>query len=145
MELAKQGQRLKTELSKKTHKISFFLFQLSFFCLSLFSIDATATGGAKSPTGSVGALADNITDSFSSLTQLITATAYIGGVGFFIASIFKFKQHKDSPQQTSIGVPIALLFIAAALLFLPSVVETTGTTVFGASPTTAGPHGYTPS
>jgi intracellular multiplication protein IcmD len=37
----------------------------------------------------------------------------------------KFKQHKDNPTQTPIGTPIALVFIAAALLFLPSILGVT--------------------
>ena len=124
--------------NQKKHKATYKrMFFISLVCLSLglISLSANAT------TQTLGSLATNITKSFESLTRLITATAYIGGVGFFIASIFKFKQHKDSPQQTTIGAPIALLFIAAALLFLPSIVETTGQTIFGNTPTVAGPTG----
>jgi len=33
----------------------------------------------------------------------------------------KFKAHKEQPTQVPISQPIALLFIAAALIFVPSV------------------------
>lgn len=55
----------------------------------------------------------------------------------------KFKQHKDNPTQVPIGTPIALVFIAAALLFLPSILSVTGSTMFGGKGTTAGPSGST--
>lgn len=57
----------------------------------------------------------------------------------------KFKQHKDNPTQITIGTPIALTFVAASLLFLPSILSVTGGTMFGKSfdPSTAaaGPQG----
>jgi intracellular multiplication protein IcmD len=53
----------------------------------------------------------------------------------------KFKQHKDNPTNIPIGTPIALVFIAAALLFLPSILEITGGTMFTSGGETAGPTG----
>ena len=38
---------------------------------------------------------------------------------------------RNSPTQIPIGTPIALLFISAALLFIPSVFSSTGATLFG--------------
>ena len=52
-------------------------------------------------------------------------------MAFVLGAIFKFKAHKDNPNQESIGKPIALLFIGAAMIFLPSVFSTTGVTLFG--------------
>jgi len=46
-------------------------------------------------------------------------------------AIAKFKQHKDNPTQIPIGTPIALLFIGAALLFLPTILQIAGGTIFG--------------
>ena len=90
----------------------------------------------------IGNVATTITKSFKSLTKLITAGSYLAGLGFAIGAIMKFKQHKDNPTQIPIGTPIALIFIAAALLFLPSILGVTGYTMFGASGgKTAGPTG----
>ncbi len=56
----------------------------------------------------------------------------------------KFKQHKDNPTQIPIGTPIALIFIGAALLFLPSILSVTGNTMFGTGGgSTAGSAGTT--
>ncbi|WP_058498714.1 hypothetical protein [Legionella gratiana] len=105
--------------------------------LALVSQSAAAGGDM-----SVGGMASQITSSFTNLTKLITAGSYLAGLAFSIGAIMKFKQHKDNPTQIPIGTPIALVFIAAALLFLPSVLGVTGTTMFGSSGgQTAGPNG----
>src|SRR4051812_3841441 len=70
---------------------------------------------ADKPT--LGTVASNITGSFEAVTKLITGGCYLAGLGFAVTAILKFKQHKDTPQQVTIGTPIALVLIAAALLF----------------------------
>ncbi|MDP3705632.1 MAG: type IV secretion protein IcmD [Legionellaceae bacterium] len=93
------------------------------------------SGGAFAET--LGTMASTITSTFSSVGKLITASSYIAGLGFAVSAILKFKQHKDNPQQTPIGQPIGLVFIAAALLFLPSILEAAGGTIFSSTPKTA--------
>jgi hypothetical protein len=72
-----------------------------------------------------------------SLAQLITAASYVAGLGFGIAAIAKFKAHKDNPTQP-VGSGIALLFVAAALIFTPSVFKAGGGTIFGNEPSVLG-------
>lgn len=91
--------------------------------------------------GSFGTMASTIIATFSSIARLITAGAYIAGLAFAVGAIMKFKQHKDNPTNVPIGTPIALVFIAAALLFLPSILALTGGTMFSSGGTTAGPSG----
>ena len=91
----------------------------------------------------LGNMASSITKTFSSIGLMITGGSYIAGLAFSIGAIMKFKQHKDNPTQNPIGTPIALVFIAAALLFLPSILSVTGYTMFGGAGTTAGPTGAT--
>ena len=79
-----------------------------------------------------------LTKTFGNLAKLITAGSYIAGLGFAMAAILKFKAHKDNPTQIPVGTPIALLFIAVALLFLPSLLKMAGSTLFGASPIAGG-------
>jgi intracellular multiplication protein IcmD len=76
-------------------------------------------------------IAYNVTQSFRNIAKLITAASFIAGLGFAVASIFKFKAHKDNPTQITIGVPIAMLFIAVALLFTVYLFTQLGVTVFG--------------
>ena len=89
----------------------------------------------------LGGMASNIIASLTSVTKLITAGAYIAGMGFAMSAILKFKAHKDNAQQTPIGTPIGLTFVAAALIFLPSLLSITGQTIFGSDKSVAGPTG----
>lgn len=111
---------------------------LATVALMLIGTNVFAQGGSLT----VGGMAEQIVGSFENLTRLITAASYIAGIGFAIGSIMKFKQHKDNPSNIPIGTPIALLFIAAALLFLPTILGIAGATMFGGEGgETAGPTG----
>lgn len=103
----------------------FIMYAIGLMCLM---VTGQAVAGSAD---TIGAMASNITSSFTAMTKLITAGSYLAGLGFSIGAIMKFKQHKDNPTQIPIGTPIALVFIAAALLFLPAILSTTGTTMFG--------------
>jgi intracellular multiplication protein IcmD len=112
---------------------------LTGLCLCLLASTVLA-GGSSSLT--LGGMASEIIGSFTSLTKLITSAAYLAGLGFMVGAIFKFKQHKDTPQQITIGQPIALLIVGASLLFMPTILDVAGATMFGSSGgTTAGPTG----
>jgi intracellular multiplication protein IcmD len=91
---------------------------------------------------SAGGVSEQIVGSFAQLARLLTAGSYIAGLAFSIGAIMKFKQHKDNPTQVPIGTPIALLGIAAALLFFPSVLGVVGESTFGDKAKTAGAEGW---
>lgn len=90
---------------------------------------------------SLGTMASTLTATFGSVGKAVTALSYIAGLGFAIASILQFKQHKENPSQTPIGKPISQILIAAALLFLPSMFSAVGNTIFKEGGTTAGASG----
>lgn len=122
-----------SKLQKKYNYYSGLVWSVFFGLMS-------SAGYATSLT--LGGMASQITDSFESLTKLITAGSYLAGLAFSIGAIMKFKQHKDNPTQIPIGTPIALVFIAAALLFLPTILGVAGSTMFGSGGgSTAGPTG----
>lgn len=121
---------------KMNHSIIRWVSWLSFLSLLVFAGDALAGGGT------LGTMASSITSTFKAVGKLITAGSYIAGLGFSVAAIMKFKQHKDNPTQITVGTPIALVFIGAALLFLPTLLQYTGSTMFGEGKAkTAGPGG----
>ncbi len=114
-------------------------FQQFLFLIAIIFSNAVF---ASASTMTIGDVASLITGSFEQLARLITAGSYLAGLGFSIGAIMKFKQHKDNPTQIPVGTPIALLFIAAALLFLPSILDVTSNTMFGTQGgTVAGPLG----
>ncbi len=100
---------------------------ISTVCLSVVSTAVLAK------TETFGNVASNITATYSNIALLVTGGSYIAGLGFAVGAVMKFKMHKDNPQSTPVGTPVALTFIAAALIFLPSAVSTTGATMFGSS------------
>lgn len=125
--------------SKVISKAGYKYWLSSIVCLSLLAL---VCQDAAAGNMTIGGMASSITSSFTNLTKLITAGSYLAGLGFSIGAIMKFKQHKDNPTQIPIGTPIALVFIAAALLFLPSILGVTGATMFGTTGgKTAGPTG----
>lgn len=87
------------------------------------------------PVTTIGQMATLITQSFSDLAKLITAMSYVAGIGFSLGAVMKFKQHKDNPTQIPVGTPVAMLFVAAALLFFPTVLGMTGMSIFGTTET----------
>lgn len=119
------------------NKTDYKSWGISLMCICLIAL--ISQDAAASPT--LGTMASSITKSFTNVAKLITAGSYLAGLGFSIGAIMKFKQHKDNPTQIPIGTPIALVFIAAALLFLPTILGVTGQTMFGQSGKTASPTG----
>ncbi|MES2142318.1 MAG: type IV secretion protein IcmD [Pseudomonadota bacterium] len=125
---------------KLVHQILAGGTQLTMFATTLF-YSSFASAGTEAT--SLGSVASTLTSSFSNLAKLITAGAYMAGIGFAMASMLKFKAHKDNPTQIPIGTPIALLFIGAALIFLPNIFGIAGNTIFGGTGGAGGVYGVT--
>lgn len=101
--------------------------------LALLSLSCFYVGFAYAGASTISGIASNLHGLFSVMAKLITGGSVLAGFGFALASILKFKAHKDNPTQIPIGTPIALLFIAVALMFLPYLFGAAGKTVFGTS------------
>lgn len=89
----------------------------------------------------VGSVAATVTSNLANVAKLITAASYVAGMAFAVGAVVKFKAHKDNPTQIPIGTPIALLFVGAALIFIPTVFKVSGATLFGGSGAVAGVSG----
>lgn len=96
---------------------------------------AMMTGG-----GAASALANNvsfkdvtsnITNSTSTLPNLISTVAYVGGVGMGVAGIFKLKQHVDNPAQVAMKDGLVRLGAGGGLLTLPFLTQAMMGTVAG--------------
>lgn len=123
----------------KSIQINYKLLLASCTCFAaLLLLSQEASAGET-----IGTMASSITSTFAQIGNMITGGSYIAGLAFSLGAIMKFKQHKDNPTQIPIGTPIALVFIGAALLFLPSILDVAGNTMFGTKGTTAGPKGIT--
>lgn len=85
----------------------------------------------------VNDIADNIIEQLGAARYLIVYGAYTAGLGFLMATFYKFKQHKDNPTQVPIGNPLTMLTIAVLLLYLGNLIQPIGQTIFG-NPITSG-------
>lgn len=130
----RKPQRLGTQLQSAamSSKKRMAMIQLGLYfgaLVALFLISNVVFASSQT----LGTVAQNVTNTMTSVTSLITAASYVAGVGFALMGLFKFKAHKDSPQQVPLSQPIVLLAISAGLIFLPSIVSTAGSTIFGSS------------
>lgn len=93
------------------------------------------------PKGTLAYAACSIRSNLGEVAKVVVAGAYIAGFGFAFGAILKFKAHKDAPTQVPVGTPIAMLFMAAALIFLPTLFTTAGKTIFGSGAKSGGLNG----
>ena len=127
----------------KTKRIRASVSRLGQLSLWMSVYFYTSLALAADSDDNLGKVASTITSSFGQLAKLITAGAYMAGIGFCMASMLKYKAHKDNPTQIPIGTPIALLFIGAALIFLPNIFKIAGYTIFGGTSGAGGTGGVT--
>lgn len=76
------------------------------------------------------AVADNIIIHLTSVKTALEFLSFAVGLLFLGAAIFKFKQHKDNPTQTTVGNPMMYLLLAVLLMYLGNVVDPLGETLF---------------
>ncbi len=79
----------------------------------------------------IGDVAMQASKSINGVQVMIQGACYMAGVALAGGSMFKFKAHKDNPQQTALSVPIVMLAVAAGLLYLPSLMSTAGDSLWG--------------
>jgi len=94
--------------------------------VSLMTVDVSLAAGTT-----LSAIKENVTGAISNLIDIIGNIALIAGIGFILASLFKFDQHKKNPTQIQISQPIALLLVGAALCLFPAIIQTTATALYG--------------
>lgn len=98
------------------------------------TIDATSI--------SASTMIENLAKQLPSLMRLITALAYVMGMFFIFAAIFKLKQYGESrtmmSSQHDLKGPILYLIVGASLLYLPTSVQV-GMSTFWTDPN---PYGY---
>ncbi len=117
------------------NKIKLFLPGLGRFSIMviLFSVNTIRATDEDLGSGGVGGILTNITNNMQDIGALTVSVGFVAGIAFFIAAIFKFKAHRDAPQQNPVGTPFTLLICGVALVFLPTLISSGGATLFGSS------------
>jgi len=107
-------------------------------CTAMLTLLFLSEQASAAAAQSLSDIVSNVQGNIITLGPLLTIVSYISGVGFAIAGIVQFKAHKDNPAQVPLSKPMVYLGVGAALLFLPSIMQSAGTTVFAGSQTSAG-------
>lgn len=89
---------------------------------------ATAVFAASG--GDVASVAAKVKTQATAIVTLLNVAAYVAGVGFALAGVLQFKAHKENPQQTPLSKPVVMIVVSACLLFLPTVLDIAGATLF---------------
>lgn len=98
---------------------------VAFISSGLALADVATSGIALSSIGS------NIDSSVSVLGRVLSDISLIAGVGFVMASFFKFHQHKLNPTNVPLSQGITLILIGSGLILFPTLLPTTTRAVFG--------------
>lgn len=110
------------------------LFQLGMriaFFVACFFVSSDVLAVVTGP--SLGAIKTSVTSSIKDLMVMLQDVAMVTGVGFVIASFFKFHQHKMQPTQVPLSQGVTLLLVGAGLTIFPSLLGTATKSVFGAT------------
>jgi intracellular multiplication protein IcmD len=81
--------------------------------------------------GDIVSVATKVTTQATAIVKLLNVAAYVAGVGFALAGVLQFKAHKENPQQVPLSKPVVMIVVSACLLFLPSVLDIAGASLFG--------------
>lgn len=96
--------------------------------LMLVGTDVLATSVPKIFLASIQ---QNVQNTVTSTAKILQDLSLIAGIGFIMASFFKFHQHKLNPTQVPMSQGVTLLAIGAGLTLFPILVPTAGTTILG--------------
>ncbi len=103
--------------------------------ITLLSISTLAM--AASSGGDLEAIANTVTTQANAVARLLSVLSYVAGVGFAMAGILQLKAHKENPQQVPLSKPVVMIIVSACLLFLPTILKTAGSSIFGSSKVSA--------
>src|ERR1700674_3390353 len=76
-------------------------------------------------------IARSVDNTVAELATILVDVALISGIGFIMASFFKFHQHKQNPQQVQMSQGISLLLIGCGLTLIPLLIPTASVAVLG--------------
>ena len=76
-------------------------------------------------------VAASVDNTVGQLATVLVDVSLISGIGFIMASFFKFHQHKQNPQQVQMSQGISLLLIGCGLTLIPLLIPTASVSVLG--------------
>lgn len=102
---------------------------LSLCGLGLSALAAPPPGGGQR--FMLATIQQNVASSVTETAKILQDLSLVAGIGFIMASFFKFHQHKLNPTQVPMSQGVTLLAIGGGLTLFPLLVPTAGTTILG--------------
>ena|SRR3990167_8199730 len=126
---------MQTEKTELFHRVMKPLLRVLTLVSALLVMGGSvfAAGSSVSAGLQLSAIAGNVDTSVQQLATVLSDISLIAGVGFVMASFFKFHQHKLNPTQVPISQGVTLLLIGAGLVLFPTMLPTAKNALFGSS------------
>lgn len=119
-------------MQTKTLRLFRALLKPLLFVTTVFGVlFAGATLASVTSGIALSSIASNVDTSVKDLSTVLSDISLIAGVGFVMASFFKFHQHKLNPTQVPISQGVTLLLIGAGLVLFPTMLPTAKRAIFG--------------
>lgn len=96
----------------------------------VLGVAAASAFAAASPLY-LSSIESNLGTTVKSLASILEIISLIAGIGFVMASFFKFHQHKQNPTQVPVSQGVTLLLIGAGLMVFPLLLPTATKAAFG--------------
>jgi intracellular multiplication protein IcmD len=78
-------------------------------------------------------ISTHVTTAVKHVSDMMEDVSLIAGVGFIMASFFKFHQHKLNPTQVPLSQGVTLMLVGAGLSIMPHLLGAATEGLFGAS------------
>ena len=112
----------------KMKKVAKIIATLAILGGSLFAADMAL---ADATYVTLGTVSKSVDGTVAQLATVLVDVSLIAGIGFIMASFFKFHQHKQNPQQVQMSQGISLLLIGCGLTLIPLLIPTASVAVLG--------------
>lgn len=76
-------------------------------------------------------VASGLFGQLSDMGDLVTGSMFLAGLGVGGLSALKFKEHNEDPRQTKLSKPVTYALVSAALIGLPTYLQTATSTLNG--------------
>lgn len=126
---AKRIEMKRVSQSKPRHSWLMRVFGYGFIASLLASLGMHAL--ASTAPIMLSSIQANVGTTVTEVAKMLQDLSLIAGIGFIMASFFKFHQHKLNPTQVPMSQGVTLLAIGGGLTLFPLLIPTAGTTILG--------------
>jgi len=125
----RQRSELVNLLNRKVTRVTLAVLAV----MAIFGLCATASAASVSSGIALSSIASHVQDTVKYFSSILSDIALVAGIGFVLAALFKFHQHKQNPTQVPISQGVTLLIVGSALLIFPYILTTAKSAVFGSA------------